>query len=379
MYEQVGLQSYCYMMVYGAVLMFAIVAAVYLMLRQYNVISSGVKPPKKLTNWATVFLISVAMSHVWWTVLGNVWLTEDRFLRNAINIMLDSITLVPLMMTTLLCMLQDKHRPLWPIFTATIPVIVICVWVGMINRNPLYETLIRDYLLLQALAFAVYMVFAVRRYGKWLHDNYADLEHKELWKSFVLLFILILLFLCYKVNFGGFGIEFAVQVISIVLIGFLLWRVESLEQLEDTETEEEIIDGFMEEIGDEIEKNTNSNLQLSQQVVNEIQILLTEQCEKKQLYLQYDITLNALCAAIGTNRTYLSAFFAQKGTNYNIYINRLRIEHFMSLYREYKKTNRPILIKGVAYESGFQSYRTFTATFKRIMNITASEWCERNG
>ncbi len=50
MYEQVGLQSYCYMMVYGAVLMFAIVAAVYLMLRQYNVISSGVKPPKKLTN-----------------------------------------------------------------------------------------------------------------------------------------------------------------------------------------------------------------------------------------------------------------------------------------------------------------------------------------
>ena len=29
------------------------------------------------------------------------------------------------------------------------------------------------------------MVCAIRTYGHWLRDNYADLEHKEVWQSFV--------------------------------------------------------------------------------------------------------------------------------------------------------------------------------------------------
>ena len=32
------------------------------------------------------------------------------------------------------------------------------------------------------------MVRALRQYGRWLRDNYADLEHKEVWQSFVVLY-----------------------------------------------------------------------------------------------------------------------------------------------------------------------------------------------
>ena len=44
-----------------------------------------------------------------------------------------------------------------------------------------------------AVAFIIYMVVAVRQYGRWLRDNYADLEHKEVWFSLALLIGLMIL------------------------------------------------------------------------------------------------------------------------------------------------------------------------------------------
>ena len=37
------------------------------------------------------------------------------------------------------------------------------------------------YHLLLAIGLIIYMVRATRQYGHWLRDNYADLEHKEVW------------------------------------------------------------------------------------------------------------------------------------------------------------------------------------------------------
>ena len=62
--------------------------------------------------------------------------------------------------------------------------------------------------------------------------------------------------------------------------------------------------------------------------------LLRKHCEVSRLYLHHDLTLTQLAEAIGTNRTYLSAYFAQKGITFNIYINRLRIQHFERLYNK---------------------------------------------
>ena len=43
----------------------------------------------------------------------------------------------------------------------------------------------------------LYMFFAVRRYGRWLRDNYADLENKEVWQSFLILAVFVLLSILY--------------------------------------------------------------------------------------------------------------------------------------------------------------------------------------
>ena len=135
MYEQDGLQDHYYMILYGAATMFAALAGLYLLLRHRNALSDA-EPPLALRRWTAAFFAAVALSHVWWTIIGTIVLNDNQFLRNAINIMLDSVTLVPLMMTVLLKMLQDRRRPLWPVPAAILPAAAVTIYLGIIERNP---------------------------------------------------------------------------------------------------------------------------------------------------------------------------------------------------------------------------------------------------
>ena len=358
MYEQEGLQNPIYLLLYGATAMLAVVACFYLLMRRYNMFAIS-EPPVRLRLWAAAFLAADALSHIWWIVIGSVVMADDHFVRNAVNIGLDSVTLVPLMMVTLICMLQDKRRKLWPIGVATIPVVVAVVW-GIAGHHAVYEDFVRNYLIAISLFFIAYMVFCVHQYGKWLRDNYADLEHKVVWQSLVLLVAILLTFVCYKTNFGGFMSEYAVQLLTIVLIGFLLWRVETLQLLEP--------------VYDNNDENTPQEEGQSVCVPSYINTLLAEHCEANELYLQHDLTIGTLCAATGTNRTYLSALFSQQGINYNTYINRLRLQHFMRLYKDTIANDSPYTTQELALKSGFRSYRTFSSSFKQLMGMTPTEW-----
>ena len=75
------------------------------------------------------------------------------------------------------------------------------------------------------------MVRAMRQYGRWLRDNYADLEHKEVWQSFVVLSVILLAFAVYAFEIGGPAYDFVLQMANVVLICYLVWRVETLSDL----------------------------------------------------------------------------------------------------------------------------------------------------
>ena len=147
-----------------------------------------------------------------------------------------------------------------------------------------------------------------------------------------------------------------------------LWRVETLQQLDEEQVEEAEEEKF-----EELTTGSESASRLP----NHIGPLLKKHCEDSFLYLQKDLTLMRLSTEIGTNRTYLSAYFQQQGITYNAYINRLRIEHFIQIYRDSIDTNKPFSVQEKATESGFQSYRTFATAFKTLMGMTASEWMEK--
>ena len=159
-----------FIMLYGGATMMAVLAALYLWLRSGNALNSETESPKALRRWAAAFLASIAASHVWWSLLGTVWLTDDRLIRNIVAITLDRISFVPLMMCVLLRMLQDRRQPLWYIAVAMVPFVVVGV-VGVVIHYDSFEWFVEGYSLLLGLTFIIYYVHALRRYGRWLHDN----------------------------------------------------------------------------------------------------------------------------------------------------------------------------------------------------------------
>ncbi len=79
--------------------------------------------------------------------------------------------------------------------------------------------------------FRIVLVRAVWQYDRWLLDNYADLEHKEVRTYSGVLAAFILCVLAYSLANDYFFFEVFIEVANILLIAVLLWRVETLQTL----------------------------------------------------------------------------------------------------------------------------------------------------
>ena len=236
MYEYLGLQDMFFMMLYGGAAFFALLACLYLLLRHGNAFADDVRSSLILRRWTAAFMAGVVASHVWWVLLGQHFLVDDRLVRNIIAISLDYLTFVPLMMCVLIRMLQDRRRPLWPLIPLFVPIAMLAV-VCIVTHNNIFMSVVEYYMFFLVITFIIYYVRAVRQYGRWLLDNYADLERKEVWQSLLLLAFILFVHMAYTNNEGTLFMEYLAQVNTIVIIAFLLWRVETLQELESEESE----------------------------------------------------------------------------------------------------------------------------------------------
>jgi len=363
MYDQIRGDT-LYIMLYAVVTAMSIMASCYLLFRQGNAFARDITTPLRLRRLTAVFFAFFALNHAWYMPIFFITSSEDIKMIDLIGGLLDCMTSLPLAIIVLLAMLQDRRRQLWPVAVMFAPLIVgnaMCVATRSYDLVPLLYL----YALLVCIGFIIYMVRETRRYGRWLRDNYADLEHKEVWQSLVVLAIILLAFVTYALASNDPAYQYSMQVISIVLICYLLWRVETLSDLSipDNDTSEETV---------ATEHEKDNALALS--VRNNIEPMLKQYCEEQQLYLEYDLTLSQLVQKIGTNRLYLSQYFSSQGTTYNTYINGLRIQHFINKYHEAATAHQPITAQKLALQSGFRNYNTFGVAFKKIMGMTATEW-----
>ena len=368
MYEQEFQGDILYMMLYAVVAALNLVACCYLLFRRGNAFAPDITSPVRLRRWTAAFFSFMTLSHLWY--MPSIYLTssDDRMLCYLVGGILDCMTTFPLAIVILLTMLQDLRRPLWPAWLMVAPPVVMMA-LNIANHSEALVPIFNLYLLLLGIGLIIYIVRATRQYGRWLRDNYADLEHKEVWQSFIVLAVILLGFGIYTSEIGGLANKYIVQVNNILLICYLLWRVETLSDLSSSiQTDTIITTNDAEE-----EADTTENNGLSLTVCN-IGSLLKRYCEEPQLYLQHDISAMQLAKQIGTNRVYLSKHFASQGITYSTYINGLRIQHFINLYHEAVATRQPIAVKQLAHQSGFHSYSTFNSAFKQSMGMTATEW-----
>ena len=352
-------------MLYGASAMTALIACIYLLFRKSNAISPDVTPPLRLRRWAAALFGATFLGHIYWLIFY-LYSGDTNSVGCMIASYLDCLTLFTTIPSTLFAMLQDRKRHVWPVVIATIPFGGILA-LHFVNPNDNYFQFALAYFLLIYVIFTIYMVFAVKQYGRWLRDNYADLENKEIWISHVLIIVILLLIIFYGFDGADLTISFIVQFLSIVLYCFLLWRIETLPQLENIEVEDQAEQP--EELLEEPEQQPVA-------IPSNIEELLDERCVATQLYLQHDITLPQLAHILGTNRTYLSQYFSSQGITYNAYINNLRIDHFMKLYREAVSSDKTITAQQLAKDSGFRSYSTFSLAFKQRTGQSVTAWMQ---
>jgi AraC-like DNA-binding protein len=373
MYDQIR-EDTLFIILYSVVTSMAMLASCYLLFRQGNAFAKDVTPPARLRRWTAAFFAILALNHVWYMPIFFLSSSEDIRLCDLIGGLLDSMTVFPLMIVVLFTMLQDRKRPLWPVAAMIAPLVIGNAYnVATLSYD--FLPWLYVYSLLMCIGIVIYMVRALKQYGHWLRDNYADLEHKEVWQSFVVLAIMLLVFVVYAFIYKGMAYLYAMLVISAVLICYLLWRVETLSDLStpiQSDTAIVVDDAADLNVPDKRGCGISPVAKLS--LSQNIGPLLKQYCEESQLYLQHDISVSQLANLIGTNRLYLSQHFSSLGTTYNGYINGLRIQYFINLYHEAVANHRPIMVKQLAFKSGFRSYNTFNAAFKKIMGMNTTEW-----
>ena len=352
------LEDIIFLMFYASVTILSLMASCYLLFRRANAIAPDVMSPLRLRRWTAAFFAAIALCHLWYLPTYFLTSPDGMMLGSLIAGLLDCMMVIPLTIVVLLVMLQDRRRPLWPVAVMVAPLVVgnaFCV----ATRSDVLLPVLFVYFLLMWLGLIIYMVRAIRQYGRWLRDNYADLEQKEVWQGFVVLAIFFLVYAIYSLDAGELIYEFALEVINIVLICYLLWRVETLSDLS---------------ISQSLAVNEGTVTTEEQAPSDDLGPYLQKYCIDTQLYLQHDLTITQLAQALGTNRFYLSKYFSRQGITYNAYINDLRIHHFISLYREAVADLHPFTAQQLAHDSGYRSYSTFSLAFKQRMGLSVTVW-----
>ena len=373
--EQITPLSILYFLLHGAGTAVAVVLFLYLLLCRGKAIAPDITPPARLRRWAAALFGIMAMVHVWW-ILFYTYLNDTCSVIYGLLVAIDCLALPPVFVGTLLTMLQDRRRPLWPVVIFMTPCAVLAVLqtalpsIDLTTPNMVYG-------LVLAVVVIIYMVVAVRQYGRWLRDNYADLEHKEVWLSLTLLIGLMILLMSYEYT-DNYVMSTIAHLIGFPLAGLLLWRVETLQSLEPQQTHPHPVREGSDYTQEQKQANELSTPLDSRRggggEASHIGQLLAKHCEDMQLYLQPDLTLSQLSAAVGVNRYYLSQYFASQDTSYYAYIHDLRLRHFIARYRELAAAHEPIVAQQLAQESGYHSYSTFSTAFKQRMHKSVTAW-----
>ena len=276
MEEQAILDNIVFVTLYGGVIMLCILAALYLLMRRGNAIAPNVASPVRLRRWAAAFMIADAFSHIFWMFYA----MHPSPAAYDIVCGLDVLMLFPTIAGILLSMMQDRHRPVGPLCVLLIPVVVL-IALSIIREDDVLLVPLSIYVFALYALLTLHVVSAVLHYGRWLRDNYADLENKEIWQSILILAV----FLLFLVMYSSTSIESStlvhllLELDSIFIVALLLWRVETLQQLcESTQPEAEP--------EEKVHKTS-----VPPAIPANIGPLLKKECEDGQLYLQHDLTL----------------------------------------------------------------------------------------
>ena len=170
---------------------------------------------------------------------------------------------------------------------------------------------------------------------------------------------------------------FLMATVFVVFIGYFGIKQVGIftNQYEDISPNEPIlevlVESYVSDSGSEKKKYAKSGL--NEDVAKDLHLRLKHLMNDEKSFIEPDLTLSDLAARLEIHPNYLSQVINEiEGVNFYDYINSLRINEFKRLVA--LPENQKYTLLALAYDSGFNSKSSFNRFFKKVNEVSPSEY-----
>lgn len=238
---------------------------------------------------------------------------------------------------------------------------VITIWYAIAPQEWLLQVFLIVFLVEVAIIVCYYIIL-YRAFVRDIKKNYSSFSIsmiRGLWAQWIAsLFSVVVFLINVSQDTALWGIVniFA----NIFSIAVVIYTSEHLMPLPQASETEDSIEGYDEQENQE---------ELEEHYIIDMVKALSEKCEQTLLFCNPELSLQDLAVAVGTNRTYLSKWFADNDTTFYHYINKLRVD-----YAAQQLLTTDDSVKKIQCNAGFASKTTFRKYFLDYFGCSPSEY-----
>ena len=224
----------------------------------------------------------------------------------------------------------------------------------------------------------LFMCLLLSRHRKYIRDNYSYTEHVDV--AWAVNFVVVL-FICVTVYVITSSTETWISrsVFHLMLMAAWIYLNQLARRHSVVNIPPKVMFAFplikKQARGENVpvQENVDDSSEIYEDLAEQLKVCMSED----KLYLNPKLTLQEVCAAIGTNRTYLSDYLNNVlNTTFYEYINALRIRTACELIDSMSSENRRPMLE-ISELSGFNSISTFNRSFVKITGHTPSQYLAR--
>lgn len=253
--------------------------------------------------------------------------------------------------------------------------------------NPIVILANLAYVILFSAVMLIYFAVSIRRYNRFINDNYSNHENinlswlKTVLAVFVVCIVVWTIFL-FNHNYYTKSIYYVVSLCAWIM---LIARSRDQISVSMKEPEKPIVRSAIEvEQPTEQIQSADPMHQPSEAVAaaapafedssllpEQMKAQLDELMNEREIYLNSHLTLSDLAAALGTNRTYLSNYLNRElKVSFYDYVNSFRVARACRMI----EANPDVTVHDIVENCGFNSVSTFRRSFSREIGKTYGEY-----
>lgn len=346
------------------VMLYLSILGCYMLMRRENTTCTDGEQESKLRMTRTIGIAMFGWAFEWFIYMppilaGCSW--DHPIYKVLFNVVL--IISIPIIYNTMFAVVQRRVNMLKWTCVSGVPFFILAIWQMTDPQN--YKPVYTGAFLSVASILFLLIRFAseYRIYVNRIQSEYSEITGREIlwsWICFSSFAIQGIFFVAYQLLWSPV-LEVSYNAISLFNATFLCFCTckQRTIDIEIVEGEEEEASGATPEHNKEKESAFYATIEEK----------LKMYCEDKRLYLEPDLTREALCRSLSISSTYLKMYFHSRGLTFYQYVNTLRAEYAYNLMQE----NPNMSIREISEHSGFRSQTTFRNVFHDIMGCLPSE------